>query len=123
MMERLTSPVARQSRIKGTQTLVDPRAELFADSLIEAIHHGHYDRLPGIFGKITDADELLAVRQVLHAKGVPFDAVIPVGEPKSQHAFRAVLQQSSVAAQGRFAAALSLIELEAIGRFDQPFRG
>jgi hypothetical protein len=123
MMERITSPVARQSRIKGTQTLVDPRAELFADSIVDAIQQGHYDRLPGIFGKVNDADELLAVRQVLHSKGVPFDAAIPAGEPAVQKAFRTVLKQSTVEAQGRFAEALSLIELEAIGRFDQPFMG
>jgi hypothetical protein len=117
MIERITLPVARQSRIKGTQSLVAPRAELFAGEIVDTIQQGHYGGLAGILGKIDDADELLAVRQALHALGVPFDTVIPAGEPAIHQAFRSVLKASSEQAQARFADSLSLIELEAIGRF------
>jgi hypothetical protein len=123
MMERTTSQVVRQYRIKGTQSLVAPRADLFAGEIIDQVRQGHYDRLPLILAKVADADELLAVRKALHAEGVPFDAVIPAGEPEIHAAFRTILKQSSEPAQSRFADALSLIELEAIGRFDDVLTG
>jgi len=118
MMERTTSHVARQSRTSGTQTLVEPRADLFAGEIVEAIRQGHYDQVAATIGKMNDANELLAVRQVLHGKGLPFDAVIPAGEVATHKAIRNVLKHSTVQAQARFADSLSLIELEAIGRFD-----
>jgi hypothetical protein len=116
--ERLSQlQTIRRTRTSGTAPLAFPTVTIIAHELAVMLHQGNYDSVPGIFAKIADAEELLAIRNDMNDQGVPFDTLFPVGKTETFKALQAILDRSSEDQLSLFSDSLTLLEMEALGRF------
>lgn len=112
-----STPTRRRSRrISATGPLHGDAYDL-ALQLDQHAHDEAWLMVAQVISRITDADELIIVKDALRRIGRAFESLFPDGEPNVYAALARLLARSTGRQRHRLSESLHLRELEVLGTF------